>query len=178
MQPILVRTTTQRFEATFSIDLDSMKESDGQFVEIPSLCGTEGAEWALFWNRDAAGKLLTGVLWNGSTAGALVGWTTCELVTKCSAFPDEMHSQCWTSTKDKLPEPDDPYGYGCNLSAWQGKGKCVREVVVSLVIVSEQGLPATSTSLAAGYTGERARHSPLISSLIRIDRSHQHSVVE
>ena len=77
---ILVRTTTQRFETTFSIDLELMEESDVQKVEIPSLCGTEGAEWDLSWDRDAAGELWAGVRWIGPTVGAFVGWTTCEFV--------------------------------------------------------------------------------------------------
>ena len=63
-------------------------------------------------------------------------------------------SQRWSSTKDKLPQPDAEDGFGFRLGAWQGKGKGVREVVVSFVIVSEKGLPAVSTSLAAGYAGE------------------------
>ena len=148
-------------------------------MAIPSLCETEGAEWYLTWERDAAGELWTGVLWNDSTAGALVGWTTCELIAKCSAFSDNTtRRKRWTSTDSELSLPDTENGCEFCLKSWQGEGHGVQDLVVAFEIVSEKGLPATSTSLLAGYTGEHAHHSPRIYSLIRIDRSHQHSVVE
>ena len=146
----ITRNGTQRFEATFEIDLESEKESEGQEVVIPSLCGTKGAVWKLFWNVRTDGRLRAGIEWVGSVAGAVTGWTTCRLGIKCSALSSDfllIHSYLF---EKKLPPVNLRYGYMFNMMKWQGKGHGTQEITVSFEI----NFGSPPTSIAPGYAGE------------------------
>ena len=149
----ITRTGTQRFEATFKIDLESKQQSKGQEVVIPSLCGTRGAVWKLYWFIQTDGRLWAGIGWTGSAAGAVTGWSTCKLEIGCSALSNSpLGGFTWTSAVESLP-PDETSDFGMRLQNCQGKGHGTQEITVSFEI----SFDSPPTSFAPGYTGEYPR---------------------
>ena len=144
------RNGTQRFEATFEIDLESKEETEGQEVVIPSLCGTKGAVWKMYWYIRTDGRLWAGVRWDGSVIGAVTGWTTCEMGIKCSALSSRSLLGYSFPVKDKLPPVYRTTGRVLDMKKWQGKGHGTQEITVSLEI----SFGSPPTSIAPGYTGE------------------------
>ena len=142
------RTGVQRFETTFEIDLELRKRTQGQFVVIPSLCATKGADWRLSWDVGTNGMLSVGVVWAGSAVGAVVGWETFVIEVSCPAIGLKPFQALWSSSEGKLPSSG-AMGNGVRLPGWQGKGYGVQQISVSFEI----NFGPAPTSIAPGYTG-------------------------